>query len=159
MPINQPIITGNQADDSWKLEATNQLNNEEVRVNALTTQVNNIQTTVDAPNEFIMNISLGFLLQTTTTSSAFPLPFNAELTDWAVWFGAVPATNIEFEVVRNSNTNTGSILTATNLLGINSVLQATRLNLEFSQFDTVNLVARGQSAATRAAGTLLFRRI
>ena len=86
MPINQPIITGNQADDSWKLEATNQLNNEEVRVNALTTQVNNIQTTVDAPNEFIMNISLGFLTQSTTLSSSFPLPFNAELTDWSIWF-------------------------------------------------------------------------
>ena len=159
MPINQPIITGNQADDSWKLEATNQLNNEEVRVNALTTQVNNIQTTVDAPNEFIMNISLGFLTQSTTLSSSFPLPFNAELTDWSIWFGAVPTTSIEFEVIRNTNVNTGLILTATTQFGINSVLSDTRLTESFPQFSTVNLIARGSSPATRAAGTLLFRRI
>ena len=55
MPINQPIITDDQADNSWKLEATNLLNRTETRVNALesggTTSSDSEGTSIDT--EFI----------------------------------------------------------------------------------------------------------
>ena len=48
MPINQPIISDNQADNSWKLEATNLINNTEARVNTLasTTAISSPGTTL-----------------------------------------------------------------------------------------------------------------
>jgi len=45
MAVNQPLITGNQAEDSWKLEVTNQLNNEEARVNSLASQIGTTNNT------------------------------------------------------------------------------------------------------------------
>ncbi len=39
MPINQPIISDDQADNSWKLEATEQANREEARVNSLVARI------------------------------------------------------------------------------------------------------------------------
>ena len=50
MAVNQPIITGNQADDSWRLEVTAQLNNEEARVNALASDIRNIEVPTPVPS-------------------------------------------------------------------------------------------------------------
>lgn len=46
MPINQPIITESQADNSWKLELTQQLNSEEVRVNTLISRIEELERMV-----------------------------------------------------------------------------------------------------------------
>lgn len=43
MAVNQPIIDDNQADNSWKLEVTNQLNNEEARLNALLLRIEELE--------------------------------------------------------------------------------------------------------------------
>ena len=158
MPINQPIIGDNQADNSWKLEATNQINNEEVRVNALTSQVDGIQTTA---TEFIMNISLGFLAGASTGSSSFPVPFNGQLIGWAVWIGARPNISVRFEVLRNNVPDTSLALTATSSIAANSVLRSTGLSVPVAQFSTVGLFANHSGLNTsqlRAAGTLIFRR-
>ena len=59
MPINQPTIGESQADNSWKLEATEQLNREEARVNALAAQITQLEqrmaaaTTGFNPNSYI----------------------------------------------------------------------------------------------------------
>ena len=46
MPVNQPIIGEGQADNSWKLELTNQANNEEARVNALVSRIQQLESMV-----------------------------------------------------------------------------------------------------------------
>ena len=55
MAVNQPIIGDDQADNSWKLEITNQANNEEARVNALASQLEAVSTraiTIPPPEIF-----------------------------------------------------------------------------------------------------------
>lgn len=60
MSVNQPMIGDNQTDNSWKLEVTNQANQEEVRVNSLASRLGAIDgidrtvttgTTADALTE------------------------------------------------------------------------------------------------------------
>ena len=51
MAVNQPIIGDDQAENSWKLEITNQANNEEARVNALASQLEELgRRTTAVPN-------------------------------------------------------------------------------------------------------------
>lgn len=44
MAVNQPIIDDNQADNSWKLEVTNQINSEEARLNALLLRIEQLES-------------------------------------------------------------------------------------------------------------------
>ena len=46
MAVNQPLITENQVDNSWKLEVTNQVNNEEARLNALLLRIQQLEQRV-----------------------------------------------------------------------------------------------------------------
>ena len=46
MAVNQPIITDDQADNSWKLEVATQINNEEARLNALLLRIEELERQV-----------------------------------------------------------------------------------------------------------------
>ena len=43
MAVNQPIVVDDQAENSWKLEVTSQANNEEARVNALVSRIEELE--------------------------------------------------------------------------------------------------------------------
>ena len=43
MPINQPIIVEDQADNSWKLELTNEINRLEALVAALQSRIETLE--------------------------------------------------------------------------------------------------------------------
>ena len=43
MAVNQPLIGNDQAENSWKLEVTNQVNNEEARLNNLVSRVSTVE--------------------------------------------------------------------------------------------------------------------
>ena len=76
MAINQPIIVDDQAENSWKLEVTNQANIEEARVNALASRL--------AQLEGLMGVTGGFNPESFVDVTVAP-GFNAAGSESIYW--------------------------------------------------------------------------
>ena len=48
MAINQPPIGEDQSESAWKLEVTNQINNEETRINVLVARIEELERRLKA---------------------------------------------------------------------------------------------------------------
>ena len=169
MPINQPIIGNDQAENSWKLEATNQINNEEVRVNALTSRINNIESGVSVPSEFTIDFSLGILTGINTTEGInYPVPVNCVLTGYAVNLNGPrpsfsPSGSLRFEVRRNDTVDARiPTVTYTSSTPQDFTQGRTGLSETFNQFSSIGLTAQHANLTNGASliptVTFIFRR-
>ena len=60
MAVNQPKITDDQVDNSWKLEVTNQINSEEARINNLLSRIEQLESATIAAGSGRPGITYSF---------------------------------------------------------------------------------------------------
>ena len=125
MAVNQPMISDNQVDNSWKLEVTNQINNEEARVNALASRIDTLQSASTTTNDFAISFSMGNLPSPTTSVNSlnFPIPVNCVLTDWAI-------------ALNNRVSGTGSLIFD---LRVNNAIDTTVGTINYNASTTINV--------------------
>ena len=113
MAVNQPIIGNDQADNSWRLEITNQANSEEARVNALVSRIAQLEslmgggsgsggvvTSVDETPPSILRLNNGRLSAVPSTASG-----TLQLTNYVL---LVQPSQLEYTFVGAENLSTAS---------------------------------------------------
>ena len=96
MAVNQPMISDNQVDNSWKLEVTNQINNEETRVNALLSRIVALETQMFTARTDVLDtysITKEVTLEVgvpRVTSLRYPLLEDSRLISWGIYLSGRP---------------------------------------------------------------------
>ena len=79
MAVNQPKITDDQVDNSWKLEVTNQLNSEEARINSLLSRIEQLESATIAAGSGGPGITYSFADGSNGTFTVTPSDGNPQV--------------------------------------------------------------------------------
>lgn len=94
MAINQPIFANDPADNSWKLEVTQQVNNEEARLNNLVSRIEQLEAQMGTGGGVVRQVDqTGILRLTNGILSNAPISTTGNLT----------VTNYILDIVTDSN--------------------------------------------------------
>ena len=110
MAVNQPMISDNQVENSWKLEVTNQVNNEETRVNALLSRIEQLESQMAVtPTNILDTYSITKEVElgtgNVTESLQYPLLEDSRLISWGIYINGRP----QGRNIRCSYTDNGGV--------------------------------------------------